>query len=48
MGALAPDAGKIAMTAPQRQAALVTGAAKRVGRAFITALAEDGHACAVH
>ena len=48
MGALAPNAGKIAMTAPQRQAALVTGAAKRVGRAFITALAEDGHACAVH
>lgn len=30
------------------QAALVTGAAKRVGRAFITALAEDGHPCVVH
>ncbi len=29
-------------------AALVTGAAKRVGRAFITAMAEDGHPCVVH
>jgi NAD(P)-dependent dehydrogenase (short-subunit alcohol dehydrogenase family) len=30
------------------QAALVTGTAKRVGRAFITALAKDGHPCVVH
>ncbi len=30
------------------QAALVTGAAKRVGRAFITAMAQDGHPCIVH
>jgi NAD(P)-dependent dehydrogenase (short-subunit alcohol dehydrogenase family) len=30
------------------QAALVTGAAKRVGRAFIEAMAEDGHPCVVH
>lgn len=29
-------------------AALVTGAAKRMGRAFIEALAEDGHAAVVH
>jgi NAD(P)-dependent dehydrogenase (short-subunit alcohol dehydrogenase family) len=31
-----------------RGAALVTGGAKRVGRAFIEALARDGHPCAVH
>jgi len=30
------------------QAALVTGAAKRVGRAFIEAMAQDGHPCVVH
>ena len=32
----------------QRGVALVTGGAKRVGRAFIEALAADGHSCAVH
>ncbi|MFW5660924.1 MAG: SDR family NAD(P)-dependent oxidoreductase, partial [Oceanicaulis sp.] len=31
-----------------RGAALVTGGAKRVGRAFIEALAGDGHAVAIH
>jgi len=31
-----------------RGAVLVTGGAKRVGRAFVEALAADGHACAVH
>lgn len=31
-----------------RGAVLVTGGAKRVGRAFIEALAADGHDCAVH
>jgi NAD(P)-dependent dehydrogenase (short-subunit alcohol dehydrogenase family) len=32
----------------ERGAALVTGGAKRVGRAFIEALADDGHPVAVH
>ncbi len=32
----------------ERGAVLVTGGAKRVGRAFIEALAADGHPCAVH
>lgn len=32
----------------KRGAALVTGGAKRVGRAFIEALAGDGHAVAIH
>lgn len=36
------------MSESERGAVLVTGAAKRVGRAFIKALAEDGHPCAVH
>jgi NAD(P)-dependent dehydrogenase (short-subunit alcohol dehydrogenase family) len=36
------------MAETKRGAVLVTGGAKRVGRAFIEALAEDGHPCAVH
>ncbi|MCR9128402.1 MAG: SDR family oxidoreductase [Alphaproteobacteria bacterium] len=36
------------MSESERGAVLVTGGAKRVGRAFIEALAEDGHPCAVH
>ena len=36
------------MTDVKRTAVLVTGAAKRVGRAFIEALAADGHPCAIH
>jgi NAD(P)-dependent dehydrogenase (short-subunit alcohol dehydrogenase family) len=36
------------MSELERGAVLVTGGAKRVGRAFIEALAADGHACAVH
>lgn len=36
------------MVETERGAVLVTGGAKRVGRAFIEALAADGHACAVH
>ena len=36
------------MTTRLKHAALVTGAAKRVGRAFITAMAEDGYPCVVH
>jgi NAD(P)-dependent dehydrogenase (short-subunit alcohol dehydrogenase family) len=36
------------MAQVERGAVLVTGGAKRVGRAFIEALAADGHPCAVH
>lgn len=36
------------MSETERGAVLVTGGAKRVGRAFIEALAADGHPCAVH
>ena len=36
------------MAETKRGAVLVTGGAKRVGRAFIEALAADGHPCAVH
>jgi NAD(P)-dependent dehydrogenase (short-subunit alcohol dehydrogenase family) len=36
------------MSESDRGAVLVTGGAKRVGRAFIEALAADGHPCAVH
>jgi len=36
------------MAESKRGAVLVTGGAKRVGRAFIEALAEDGHPCALH
>lgn len=36
------------MSDTAKGAALVTGGAKRVGRALIEALADDGHPCAVH